>query len=422
MKKWLRTFAGDAKGSVLILVAIGITTLVAIGGASIDLGIQQLMRAKMQNAADMAATSAAALHSSDDEIIINDQARSVAALRYFNLNYPSEFYNQQRPVPAINVTASTVQVTANGAVPTAFVNNFGITTLAANANSIATYMTAGRQQNSDVVLALDMSGSMSSNDAGSFGAGYTRIQALKDNAKIFIDNMLASGDNRIAIIKWDSIIHGTMQFSNDPLALKAYIDTLEPMGGTNSTVALEVAQNMPFRSNVVHAVILMTDGANSQMGPGYYSAGCNQSSLNICTAIKNTNARMYTIAFGKELAIGCKSLQPPGTPATPPDLPQQFPDKAFWMCASDMATPAVPWQHYCRPHDATNMTPWPPYSGSATAGRGPFLSNDPLNCPKPFLQQCASAPDTFFEAPDGAALAAAFGAIATNIQAIRIIE
>lgn len=155
LARFFRRFTREGHGGVLIIFGLSVALVVAIGGASIDLGIQQLMRAKLQNASDAAATSAAGLHAANYNV--TNVERQSAAVRYFNLNYPPEFYGQQRPVPSVSIN-NTITVSAQGAINTAFVSNFGISQLQASALSVVS-VAQSAPSDFDLVIVVDESSS-----------------------------------------------------------------------------------------------------------------------------------------------------------------------------------------------------------------------------------------------------------------------
>jgi hypothetical protein len=128
---FLRRFAADTRGSILMIVGLVFLLLVGIAGAGYDLGMRELLRAHTQRATDFAATSAGGVEGSVTGMT-DKQMREATALRYFNLNFGDSFLGEPRPAltpgngpNSIDVTSSTITVKADGDIDTKFVRNLG---------------------------------------------------------------------------------------------------------------------------------------------------------------------------------------------------------------------------------------------------------------------------------------------------------
>ncbi len=327
----LRRFVCGEEGNVMILTALFCVVLVALSGMGIDLGRQQLVRIKLQQASDAAALAGALAATAD---------QSTTALRYFNLNYPTTYMDVARPTPAISVGAN-VTVSANATVPTYFMKLLGQNTVAASGSS-GVQTNQSKVQSYDMILVIDNSGSMYTTDVGSssiravpngtmtatlnaaiaqcekegwgtayctygttlmqeqsFGlVGNTRINAVRYSANYLANQLLvdSSANNRIGAVRWDATLINQIPLTSDLSTVTNYIDTLAAIGDTNSTLGLAAAQTMQgsFNAKSVHAVVLLTDGENN-------STAYNTTSLAICTAMKAANTVIYTIAFGNDV-------------------------------------------------------------------------------------------------------------------------
>lgn len=251
----LKRFLHNAQGSVLILFGIGVVMLIGIGGASIDLGVQQLMRVKLQRSADAAATSAASLRMANGQVTI--PMREVAAQRYFNLNYPENFYGIPRPAPGITVTSNTVIVTGAGVVPTTFVSNFGIAQLEANALSQVS-ISEPLLSDFDVVIVVDESGSEkicapplpATGDCGA-SVGYvgSRMEQMQIALRMMVDKFQPPGaapnpNVRMGVVGYSRMITSKWGLSSNRAEILQAIDGLKPRGGNYEHVGLMAARNM----------------------------------------------------------------------------------------------------------------------------------------------------------------------------------
>ena len=147
-------FWRDQRGGVLITTGLAIVLLVAVAGASIDLGTQQLLRARTQQSSDAAALAAASLSASGAD------AQQVA-LRYFNLNFSSDYLGAQRPTPSISVGGGSIAVSATTPVTTQFTGLVGVGSVNAGGRSVVETASSATSNNLDydVVAVIDESGS-----------------------------------------------------------------------------------------------------------------------------------------------------------------------------------------------------------------------------------------------------------------------
>jgi len=341
---FLRRFLCHEEANVLMLTGLGILILFAIGGAAVDFGRQQLVRGRLQQATDAAALGAAALPDG-----ATNADRQNAALRFYQMNYPAEYLGVSRPSPTISV-GSTISVSANGEVQTNFISNVGVNTLQSGGRTVVATNTISTGSGYDMVMAFDISGSMTANeDVGSSGIrvvpsglvntartngrnacnqyktyvapvfnsyncnavpdtgpagtetfGMTRakrLNALRGSAYGLADDLLNdSPTSRIAVVQWSSRVMKTFDFTSDKSAVLNEIDTMAAFGGTNSANAMNhIKNNMAanYRDDAIPVVVLLTDGVNfdpyyrNPKGSQSYNAEINADTLSACTALKS---------------------------------------------------------------------------------------------------------------------------------------
>ena len=112
----------------------------------------------------------------------------------------------------------------------------------------------------DVVLVLDVSGSMDG----------SRISNLKTAVKLFLDRVGGIATNsRVAIVTYDSSARVVTDFSWNMESVKAKVDSLKANGGTEYLKALNCAEGVLSASDKdIRAMIFFTDGApNDSTGP-----------------------------------------------------------------------------------------------------------------------------------------------------------
>ncbi len=135
----------------------------------------------------------------------------------------------------------------------------------------------------DVVLVIDSSGSMQTND---------RNGLRKEAAKRFVDKL---GENdRAAIIDFDSYTTVLSEFTNDKAALYAAIDRVNSSGGTSLTrgisPAIDMFTNANYSNEAYRYIIMLTDGDGSY-------------DTNLTAKAKNNKIQIYTIGLGSGVVV-----------------------------------------------------------------------------------------------------------------------
>ena len=133
-------------GQVVVLVTGGMLTLLASVGIVLDVGIQVEQRRQLQNAVDAAAHAGA-------QMLPDTAAASARAQQYFEANTPTE------GTPALSITFPTpdreqIEIVGSLEVQYVVLSLFG-----KDSGSVSARAVAGAQA-TDIVLALDRSGSM----------------------------------------------------------------------------------------------------------------------------------------------------------------------------------------------------------------------------------------------------------------------
>jgi Flp pilus assembly protein TadG len=370
MRRFLKQFLCRQEGNVMIITGLMALTLVAVGGASIDLGRQQLVRNKLQQATDAGAVAAATLPDGTTNAV-----RQAAAERYYALNFPDGYLGVARPAPSVSISNSSVDVTANAVFTPRFVSLLGVNRMTSTGDTGVNRDVTVTASSYDLITVMDVSGSMVTADAG----GVSRIAAQRSAANTIAGSLLNPNttSSRVASVTWSDAVVNALGFQSTYGPVRSFNDAMNVVAGTNSTVGLQRARTLAsgFRSEAVKAVVLITDGFNGANVAPYSTYAINRASLTECQALKDTGAVVYTIAFGSDVTGQCYTYQcPPG------------------KCKG---------------------------SGSITV---PKNQNDPELCAKPFLQTCATSPANYFEAPNPTELNQAFQAILTSIQNMRVVR
>jgi hypothetical protein len=254
---FLRRFAADTRGSILMIVGLVFLLLVGIAGAGYDLGMRELLRAHTQRAADFAATSAGGVEGSVTGMT-DKQMREATALRYFNLNFGDSFLGEPRPaltpgtgMNSIDVSNGTITVQADGNIDTKFVRNLGPgnDTLAADGYSKA--LISSRSVDVDLVVVVDESGSQlnciahgplagstpGTNQACASGPG-SRMEAIHAALNTMVDDLMPSGSTnthvRMGFLGYSAHVSNKWGLSSDRQQVLNVIPTLRGIfGGAN---------------------------------------------------------------------------------------------------------------------------------------------------------------------------------------------
>lgn len=186
---FLKRLAGNQAGNVMAMVAAAIIPLAALIGGGLDMSRAYMARARMQQACDAAALAGrramtgASMSTSD----------IAEARKFFDFNFPQNTFQAATFVPVIRSKPSettTVQVTAETTMPTTIMKIFGYTTLPLAVTCESRFDIG----NTDVMLVLDTTGSMSENMTDTDGTVMTRLAALKLAVKDFYDTLGAGSD------------------------------------------------------------------------------------------------------------------------------------------------------------------------------------------------------------------------------------
>ena len=243
---FFKKFFGAESGSILMLVGLSILFLFGIAGAGYDLGHQQLVRQKLQQACD-----ASALAASNLPLTATNAQRQAVGLRYFALNYPASYLGVTRPTPTVTTTPDnsvSVSVAAID-IPTNFVSNLGISTLPAKGYSKVSIATSGASDY-DVVMVVDESGSESGTLTPCAGSPYpcNREGAQQDALRTMANTIVPVGNTnqnvRMGFVGFSAQISNRWGLSNQNADALNAISNLRPMNQNFDHMALLAAMNM----------------------------------------------------------------------------------------------------------------------------------------------------------------------------------
>ncbi len=362
--KTIKALLSDNEGSTLIMVGVFMLTIFAIIGAGVDFGRAQLVKMKIQQATDMAALAAANPPIASPTI---DDRQAIANM-YYNLNFPAVYLGVKRP-PLNFESNNVLNVSANSSanLDTNFIRILGQNTV--NVSSGSKVDIGIKNPRYDAMLVLDVSDSMdwkfngdkcdykgespcNNNDGNVDTVGKlfcydrasnyyscgdsSRLTSLKEAAtsltSILLSPDIPDNTNRIAIVTWNDKFRQQLDFSNDKDGIITFLNNMTARYSTNSTTGLNKAWQLSkaangFRTDTVHAVVLLTDGENNG-GGGSHDQAIDNSSVAVCQQFKNLNPPtiVYTIALGDAVNKNASGgfVKPEG----------EFIDKFLRNCAS----------------------------------------------------------------------------------------
>ena len=233
----LRRLSRDRAGGVLVLVALAIIPLVGFVGVGTDAARGYLVRSRLSSALDAAALAGGRnffLPTRDEDVRI-----------FFDANFPPGYLGAtvDGPAIAIDEDAETIQLTASATIPTTFMSVFGFNQLIVGTSAEATRA----QEALDVVLAIDMSGSMAWSAAG----GGSRIAAARNAATVLVDVLFGNNATKdllnIGLVPWNGKVNITLNgstFNPGETAPEPVASFLNPETGSVQS-DVYVANNSP---------------------------------------------------------------------------------------------------------------------------------------------------------------------------------
>ena len=194
-----RRFAKDERGSVIVFLAASLIVLVGVVGLSVDTIRGYLVQSRLSAALDAAGLAGAR--------VMFSPTRDADIQMYFAANFPPGFMGATVTGPVITANAdnSILSVTAQATIDTTFMRVLGFD----NLNLAAASEITRRTSVLEVVLAIDMSGSM----ANSVSGGGTRIQAAR-NAALSLTSILfgastVNANLQIGLVPWNGKVNVT---------------------------------------------------------------------------------------------------------------------------------------------------------------------------------------------------------------------
>lgn len=180
----------DQGGNALMLTAAAVVPVIGIVGSAVDIGRAYMTQLRLQQACDAGVLAGRRAMAGGD---YNDPPKAEAN-KMFNFNFPANIYGSENI--SFTSTASSnktdVNGTASATLPSAIMFMFGTDQFNLTANCAAKLEIS----NTDVVLVLDVTGSMESKNPGDSDS---KIVGLRNAAMVFFDTLTKAeiGDGRL---------------------------------------------------------------------------------------------------------------------------------------------------------------------------------------------------------------------------------
>ncbi|MDK2760434.1 MAG: pilus assembly protein [Sphingopyxis sp.] len=296
MRQGAKKFLRDQGGNAMMLTAAAIVPVVGIAGSGIDIGRAYMAQLRLQQACDAGVLAGRRVMAAGT---YTDAAKAEAN-KMFGYNMPNNIYGSQNVVFTSKAQGvSDVAGTASASLPTMVMYIFGT-----NQFNLAVECTAKLEiSNTDVMLVLDVTGSMNDTNAGDSVNKITALHnATIDFFKTLTEAQIGDGRLRFGVVPYSSTANvGQILYKKDPswLADSVVLPSREPVtkdvwNTTSNVTSSDYSETAP-----------VVDGGASN--PSWTNTGS--------TGNANTSAR-------------CGNL-------TPPD---DYPDPALLINTSDTVT------------------------------------------------------------------------------------
>lgn len=230
----LKRFSKNQSGSVMIIVGTAIVPLVTVVAIGVDVSRAYIVKSKLSSALDAAALAggrAFYLAHRDDDINM-----------LFTANYPDGYLNStlSNLIITVNNDEETIYLHRESTIETTFMRLVGIDTI-----TVASEAEIHRRKTAlDLVIAMDMSGSMTYSASG----GGTRIEAARDAAQVLVDTLFGNDASKeyltLGLVPWNSKV-------NIGLESETYdsdLNTNSPVPSFDNPIT-GIAQSLIYRTN-----------------------------------------------------------------------------------------------------------------------------------------------------------------------------
>lgn len=177
LTRFIRRLRREERGNAMVIMGMALIPITGMIGSGLDLSRAYMAKTRLQNACDAGALAGRRAMTND---VLTPQARA-EALKFFNFNFAQQQYGTASFTPQVTRPArGTVRITASTTIPTAVMKLFGNDSIDLDVDCDATL----NMVNTDVVLVLDVTGSMDQTLGGT-----KKIAALREAVMAFYDEL-----------------------------------------------------------------------------------------------------------------------------------------------------------------------------------------------------------------------------------------
>ena len=181
-KSFLQALLRDPTANTIVISAAALIPLMAMVGGGVDASRYYMAAARLQAACDAGALAARRAMTTS----AFTTTHSTIANNFFDNNFPVGLYDTTNRSRSFTANSTGVVTgTASAVLPATIMGAFGYSTFNLSATCSADINIA----NTDIMLVLDVTGSMAATDAG---GGLSRIQALRNAVMLFYDTVQSS--------------------------------------------------------------------------------------------------------------------------------------------------------------------------------------------------------------------------------------
>lgn len=327
--RWIRSLCAaplrNVAGNTLAIVAFAMIPLTGMMGSAVDMGRSYTAKVRLQQACDAGALAGRRIMEGD----VFNAGVEAEALKFFHFNFPAANFQVASFNPTVtHPDVGVIGMEAKTAVPTTIMKLFGYERL-----PISVTCTASQNfVNTDIVLVLDVTGSM----------------AWRPNGSDCTGSCASSGGSRIAGLR---------------KAVLALYDELKPMQDQLESAGMRLRYGVvPFSSTVNVGKLLYAENSNYIRDPAtYQQVKCN-SRYCYYTATNVNHSQSWFRAWASESnpQLGCIEER----------------DTAY-VAPSSSHAPAGAYDLDINLGVTGNATRWPPYDADAQQ------ADDTGYCPYP---------------------------------------
>lgn len=233
-----RRLLEDDRGATAVYVVLGLTVMIAAMGTGLDAGRAYIVKSRLSSALDAAALAGG--------LTMFDATRDDDIRKYFRVNFPDGFMGATITGPSITVDEGneTVFLRATANVSTAVMQVMGYDSITVVAETEVTR----KMKALDLVLSMDISGSMSETAPGSHQSRLAAAQAAaKDLIKILYGGADTKDLLKIGLVPWNAKVNVMVEgqaYVHGNRRSEAVAAFTNPENGQNQTVVW-YANNSP---------------------------------------------------------------------------------------------------------------------------------------------------------------------------------